>query len=270
MSNNAPIGVYDSGFGGLSVWRELRRLLPDESLVYLGDGKNCPYGGRSRTEIEGFAFAAVERLVNEGVKMVVVGCNTATTAAVESLRQRWCDMPIVGLEPAVKPACLSTHTRKIAVLATEHSLSSDMFLATAARYAEDVEVVKVVGDGFVELVERDMEHTMEAEQQVRRVVEPLVGRGIDKIVLGCTHYPFLRPLIERVVEGSDIDVIDSGEAVARRVAWLLERYDIAAERHHKPSLRYITFADEAYRKRLEHKAQTIINEDKTKAIYGKR
>jgi glutamate racemase len=155
MSNNAPIGVYDSGFGGLSVWRELRRLLPDESLVYLGDGKNCPYGGRSRTEIEGFAFAAVERLVNEGVKMVVVGCNTATTAAVESLRQRWCDMPIVGLEPAVKPACLSTHTRKIAVLATEHSLSSDMFLATAARYAEDVEVVKVVGDGFVELVERD-------------------------------------------------------------------------------------------------------------------
>ena len=270
MSNNAPIGVYDSGFGGLSVWRELRRLLPDESLVYLGDGKNCPYGGRSRTEIEGFAFAAVERLVNEGVKMVVVGCNTATTAAVESLRQRWCDMPIVGLEPAVKPACLSTHTRKIAVLATEHSLSSDMFLATAARYAEDVEVVKVVGDGFVELVERDMEHTMEAEQQVRRVVEPLVGRGIDKIVLGCTHYPFLRPLIERVVEGSDIDVIDSGEAVARRVAWLLERYDIAAERHNKPSMRYITFADEAYRKRLEHKAQTIINEDKIKAIYGKR
>ena len=137
MSSNAPIGVYDSGFGGLSVWRELRRLLPAESLVYLGDGKNCPYGGRSREEIEGFAYEAVERLVREGVKMVVVGCNTATTAAVESLRQRWCDMPIVGLEPAVKPACLATRTRKIAVLATEHSLSSNMFLATAARYAEE-------------------------------------------------------------------------------------------------------------------------------------
>lgn len=270
MSSNAPIGVYDSGFGGLSVWRELRRLLPAESLVYLGDGKNCPYGCRSREEIEGFAYEAVECLVNEGVKMVVVGCNTATTAAVESLRQRWCDMPIVGLEPAVKPACLATRTRKIAVLATEHSLSSNMFLATAARYAEDVEVVKVVGEGFVEIVESDMEHTADAELQVRKVVEPLVGCGIDKIVLGCTHYPFLRPLIERVVEGSAIDVIDSGEAVARRVAWLLERYDIAADSDNEPTMRYITFADEAYRQRLERKAQTIIKEDKIEAIYGKR
>lgn len=260
--NNAPIGVYDSGFGGLSVWRELRRLLPNESLVYLGDGKNCPYGGRSRAEIEDFAMAAVERLVAEGVKMVVVGCNTATTAAVEALRQRWSDMPIVGLEPAVKPACLTTVTRKIAVLATAHSLSSDMFLDTAARYAADVEVVKVVGEGFVELVERDMEHSKEAEEHVRRVVEPLLCRGVDKIVLGCTHYPFLRPLIESVVEGHGIEVIDSGAAVARRVEWLLDRYDIAAGGSAVPTMRYMTFADEGYLQRLERKAQRIINEDK--------
>ena len=152
------------------MWRELRRLLPHESLLYLGDGKNCPYGGRSRAEIEGFAIEAVERLVEEGVKMVVVGCNTATTAAVETLRRRWPDMPIVGLEPAVKPACLTSQTRKIAVLATEHSLKSDMFLATAERWASDVEVVKVVGEGFVELVERDMELTTEAEHLVRKAV----------------------------------------------------------------------------------------------------
>ena len=131
--NTAAIGVYDSGFGGLSVWRELRRLLPDESLVYLGDGKNCPYGGRSREEIIGFAEAAVKRLLSEGVKMVVVGCNTATTAAIDHLRERWPELPIVGLEPAVKPACLTTQSRKIAVLATEHSLRSDMFLRTASR-----------------------------------------------------------------------------------------------------------------------------------------
>lgn len=256
--NNAPIGVYDSGFGGLSVWRELRRLLPHESLLYLGDGKNCPYGGRSRAEIEGFAIEAVERLVEEGVKMVVVGCNTATTAAVETLRRRWPDMPIVGLEPAVKPACLTTQSRKIAVLATAHSLSSDMFLDTAARWASDVEVVKVVGEGFVELVENDMEHTEEAERLVRRAVEPLLGRGVDKLVLGCTHYPFLRPLIERVVAGSGIEVIDSGAAVARRVEWLLDRYDIAASNDNTPAMRFITFADEAYRKRLEQKANAII------------
>lgn len=252
--DNRAIGVYDSGFGGLSVWRELRRMLPEESLIYLGDGKNCPYGGRSREEITKFAVEAVERLVAEGAKMVVVGCNTATTAAVESLRSRWCDMPIVGLEPAVKPACLTTRTRRIAVLATEHSLKSDMFLSTAARYAEDVEVRKVVGEGFVELVEQGKEHSWEAEEAVRKVVEPLLGEGIDKIVLGCTHYPFLRPLIERVIGERDIAVIDSGEAVARRVKWLLERYDIATDGTAKPEFRFVSFADEEYRRRLESRA----------------
>ena len=260
--DNRPIGVYDSGFGGLSVWRELRRMLPNESLIYLGDGKNCPYGGRSREEITAFATEAVERLVTEGVKMVVVGCNTATTAAVAHLRERWSDLPIVGLEPAVKPACLSSRTRRIAVLATEHSLRSEMFLATALRYAGDVEVVKVVGEGFVELVERGAEHSAEAEAAVRKVVEPLLGMNIDKIVLGCTHYPFLRPLIEGVIGDRDIVVIDSGEAVARRVKWLLERYDIGAEEGNVANYRFVSFANEEYRQRLEHRAMMIAEEIK--------
>lgn len=258
--DNRAIGVYDSGFGGLSVWRELRKMLPEESLIYLGDGKNCPYGGRSREEITSFAVEAVEALVAEGAKMIVVGCNTATTAAVAYLRERWSDMPIVGLEPAVKPACLTSRTRRIAVLATEHSLKSDMFLATAARYASDVEVIKVVGKGFVELVEQGLERSVEAEIAVRRVVEPLLDEGIDKIVLGCTHYPFLRPLIEQVIGEKDIEVIDSGEAVARRVKWLMERYDIAADgtKHHE--YRFLSFADEEYRQRLEQCAMHIIEE----------
>lgn len=255
--SRAAIGVYDSGMGGLSVWRELRRLLPNESLTYLGDGKNCPYGGRSREAIVGFAEAAVERLLSEGVKLIVVGCNTATTAAIDHLRERWPEIPIVGLEPAVKPACLTTRSRKIAVLATEHSLQSDMFLRTASRYAEDVEVIKVVGRDFVEIVEASEEHSERAERAVRSVVEPLLGAGVDKIVLGCTHYPFLRPLIERVVEGHDIEVIDSGEAVARRVKWLLERYEIAADSESVAEFKFCTFADEGYRQRLESKALSI-------------
>lgn len=258
--DNRAIGVYDSGFGGLSVWRELRKMLPEESLIYLGDGKNCPYGGRSREEITSFAVEAVEALVAEGAKMIVVGCNTATTAAVAYLRERWSDMPIVGLEPAVKPACLTSRTRRIAVLATEHSLKSDMFLATAARYASDVEVIKVVGKGFVELVEQGLERSVEAEIAVRRVVEPLLDEGIDKIVLGCTHYPFLRPLIEQVIGENDIEVIDSGEAVARRVKWLMERYDIAADGTKHPEYRFLSFADEEYRQRLEQCAMHIIEE----------
>lgn len=258
--DNRAIGVYDSGFGGLSVWRELRKMLPEESLIYLGDGKNCPYGGRSREEITSFAVEAVEALVAEGAKMIVVGCNTATTAAVAYLRERWSDMPIVGLEPAVKPACLTSRTRRIAVLATEHSLKSDMFLATAARYASDVEVIKVVGKGFVELVEQGLERSVEAEIAVRRVVEPLLDEGIDKIVLGCTHYPFLRPLIEQVIGEKDIEVIDSGEAVARRVKWLMERYDIAADGTKHPEYHFLSFADEEYRLRLEQCAMHIIEE----------
>lgn len=258
--NKAAIGVYDSGFGGLSVWRELRRLLPNESLIYLGDGKNCPYGGRSREEITRFATEAVERLVREGVKMVVVGCNTATTAAIDHLRSQWPELPIVGLEPAVKPACLTTKTRRIAVLATEHSLRSDMFLKTAQRYASDVEVVKVPGEGFVEIVEQDMEHTDEARKAVQRVVGQLRGKGVDKVVLGCTHYPFLRSAIAEALEGEEVDIIDSGEAVARRVEWLLERYDIKAPSDAHAELRFITFADEEYRQRLERKAQHIDKE----------
>lgn len=256
--NNAPIGVYDSGIGGLSVWDEIRRHLPDESLVYLGDGKNCPYGGRSREEITRFAEEAVEELLRRGVKMVVVGCNTATTAAIEHLRARWSELPIVGLEPAVKPACLTTRTRRIAVLATEHSLSSDMFLRTASRYAEAVEVVKVVGEGFVELVESCDEFGDKEYEVVRRVVEPLLSLGIDRLVLGCTHYPFLRPLIERVIGDRAIEVIDSGEAVARRVEWLLERYDMRAERGAVPTFEFTTFADEEYRQRLVRKADVLL------------
>lgn len=242
------------------MWRELRRLLPEESLTYLGDGKNCPYGGRSREAIIGFAEAAVGRLLAEGVKLIVVGCNTATTAAIDHLRERWPDLPIVGLEPAVKPACLTTRSRRIAVLATEHSLKSDMFLRTASRYAQDVEVLKVVGRDFVEIVEASEEHTERAERAVRSVVEPIVGSGVDRIVLGCTHYPFLRPLIERIVGDSGIEVIDSGEAVARRVKWLLERYDIAQSEGATPEFKFLTFADEEYRGRLELKAQTIERE----------
>lgn len=256
--NNSPIGVYDSGFGGLSVWRELYRRLPNESLIYLGDGKNCPYGGRPREEIIGFAEEAVERLVAMGAKMVVVGCNTATTAAIDHLRAKWSDMPIVGLEPAVKPACLTTHTGRIAVLATAHSLQSEMFLRTAANYAKGVEVLKVEGREFVEIVEAGEEHTERAALAVRRVVEPLLDKGIDRIVLGCTHYPFLRPHIERVIGDRDIQVIDSGEAVARRVEWLLERYDIAAASDHTPTYDYMTYADDAYLARMRHRAEQII------------
>lgn len=255
--NSAPIGIYDSGLGGLSVWREVQRVLPGESLVYLGDGKNCPYGSRSREEIVRLAGQAVAELVARGCKMIVVACNTATAAAIGFLRDRYAPLPIVGMEPAVKPACLATRSGVVGVLATERSLDGDLFRRTALRYGRGIEIVAVPGTGFVELVENNRETTPEAEAVVRRAVEPMLARGADQIVLGCTHYPFLRPVLERIVAGRNVGIIDPSPAVARRVGQLLDRYDLHAEAGHRPVYEFLTFADEQYRLRLEEKVLNV-------------
>lgn len=252
--DNHPIGIYDSGFGGLTVWREVRRALPGESLVYLGDGKNCPYGSRPREEIRRLADEAVAALVAEGCKIVVVACNTATAAAIDFLRAKYAPLPIVGMEPAVKPACLNTRSGVVGVLATERSLDGDLFRRTAARYGAGIEVVTAPGRGFVELVEADLEQTPEAERAVRAATEEMLRRGADQIVLGCTHYPFLKPVLERVVAGRDVAIVDPSPAVARRVVQLLERDGLRAGPEHRPRYLFRTFADEEYRARLEHKA----------------
>ncbi|MBQ1253348.1 MAG: glutamate racemase [Alistipes sp.] len=252
--NNSPIGIYDSGFGGLSVWRELYRALPDESLIYLGDGKNCPYGGLSVQQIERFAIEAVEYLLERGCKMIVVACNTATAAAIATLRKRFSHIPIVGLEPAVKPACKLSKTGRVAVLATESSLRSEKFRRTMKLYSGDVEVVPVVGRGFVEAVEASQEQSEATRLLVANVIEPVIEQGVDVIVLGCTHYPFLRSVMRDVVGNRNVAIIDSGEAVGKRVQSLLERYDIRAEEEHEPSYEFLTFADEDYRERLRMKA----------------
>jgi glutamate racemase len=254
MANNNPIGVYDSGFGGLSVWRALYGALRNESLVYLGDGKNCPYGDRSREEIAQFADEAVRRLLDEGAKLIVVACNTATAMAINELRERYPDTPFVGLEPAVKPACLSTRTGKVGVLATARSLEGDHFKRTAAKYADRAEIFASVGEGFVEIVERSAEQEPSTREVVSRAVEPLLEKGVDKLVLGCTHYPFLLPVIREVVGDRDVEIIDSGEAVERRVEQLLDEYGVRAAADHRPEYRFLTFADQEYAVRLERKA----------------
>ena len=254
LSNNAPIGVFDSGLGGLTVWREVRRALPAESLVYLGDGKNCPYGSRPREEVRRLADEAVAFLVAQGCKLVVVACNTATAAAIDFLREKYAPMPIVGMEPAVKPACLATRSGVVGVLATERSLDGELFRRTAARYGDGVDLVTAPGRGFVELVENDLEATPEAEATVRAAVAEMLEHGADQIVLGCTHYPFLLPVLERVVAGRGVTVVDPSPAVARRVVQLLDRYGLHVAPAHRAEYTFRPFADEAYRLRLERKA----------------
>ncbi len=254
MNCSSPIGIYDSGFGGLSVWRALYDALPNESLIYLGDGKNCPYGDRSAEEITRFANEAVERLLSEGAKMIVVACNTATAVAIRDLRTKYPEIPFVGLEPAVKPACLTTRTGKVGVLATARSLEGNHFRTTAAKYADKVEILTAVGEDFVEIVERSAEREPESLEQVRRVVEPMLEQGVDKIVLGCTHYPFLLDQIREVVGDRDVEIIDSGEAVERRVEQLLDEYGLRADADHSAEYRFLTFAEREYAERLRCKA----------------
>ena len=253
MADNRPIGIYDSGLGGLTVWSELRRRLPRESLLYYGDGKNCPYGDKTREQVTEAVDFAVRRLVDRGVKLIVVACNAATAMAIDHLRAAY-PIPFVGLEPAVKPAALSSRSGVIGILATAATLRGKLFRETSRRYEDRVRIIARVGEGFVELVERNRERTEEAYRRVERLLTPMIEAGADRIVLGCTHYPFLRPVLDRIVAGRDVRIVDPSPAVARRVAELLDRGGLRAAPDHLPRYEFITFADEAYRLRLVRKA----------------
>ncbi len=256
--NNAPIGIFDSGMGGLSVWAKVRAALPGESLVYFADGANCPYGDRSHDEIRGYVEAAVEQMLAQGVKLVVLACNTATAASIGYLREKYPDMPFVGMEPAVKPAALSTKSGVIAVLATRSSLEGGHFKRTSAEFADRVRILAAVGEGWVPIVEAGQEETPEALEAVRKVVEPLIAQGADRLVLGCTHYPFLTKAIRQAIGGRNVEIVDSAPAIVRRVEDLLGRNGLAASPLNVPLYTFMSSADDAYLAKLTAKAEAAL------------
>lgn len=211
------IGVFDSGVGGLGVWREVVRVVPGASTVYLADQAHAPYGDRSLDEIRALSIASVDLLLTAGATMVVVACNTASAAALPGLRSAFPAVPIVGMEPAVKPAAAATRSGAIGILATRATLAAPGFAALAARHAGRARLVTQVGVGWVEAVEEGRLEGPGVADLVERSVAPLRAAGVDQIVLGCTHYPFLGRTIEAAA-GSGAAVIDPAPAVARRVA----------------------------------------------------
>ncbi len=220
----AVIGIMDSGVGGLSVFREAVKILPHEKFIYYADNANCPYGDKSAAFICGRARAVTELLISKGAQVVVVACNTATAAAISTLRAEY-DIPFIGMEPAVKPAALGTKTGVVGVLATAGTLRGSRYLETKGLFGEDVKIVEQVGRGFVELVESGDLHSGKAFRTVEASVRPLLDAGADRIVLGCTHYPFLRELIEKVA-GPDVQVMDPAPAVARHLLEVIEEKGI--------------------------------------------
>lgn len=219
MTPDAPIGVFDSGVGGLSVLRSLRAQLPHESFIYYADTAYCPYGGRSVEVIRQRAVVVSQALIDEGVKLIVVACNTATLSAVAALRDRF-SVPFVAMEPGVKPAAQSTRSGHIGVLATASSLAGAGYQRLVHTHARDVTVHAVACHGWVEWVETGRWDTPECEAALRRDLMPLQAAGCDVLVLGCTHFPFLAPVIAHIV-GPDVALIDTGPAVARQTERVL-------------------------------------------------
>lgn len=217
---SGPIGLFDSGVGGLSVWREVARLLPHEDLVYLADQAHCPYGPRPATEICSLSLRAVDSLLQHDAKIIVVACNTASAAALETLRTRYPTIPFVGMEPAIKPAAADSRAQKIGVLATPATLTGSLFAHTRERL-ENVQIVTETAEGLVEKIEAGELDAPETIAIVRRAIEPLCAAGVDEIVLGCTHYPFVAPLI-RQIAGPTVRLQDPSAAVARQVERILD------------------------------------------------
>ncbi len=225
MQSSNPIGVFDSGVGGLSVWRELIRYLPNESTLYYADSSNCPYGQKTAEEIIHLSEKIVEFFLAQNVKLIVVACNTATAAAIRHLRAQY-PIPFVGMEPAIKPAAVNTKLGAVGVLATSGTFSGRHFIETSQKFASNVRVEIQVGEGFVELVENGNTHSEAAFTQVQKVVQPLVDKGIDQLVLACTHYPFLRDAIEKVIENHPIELVDPAPSVAKQTLNLLSQHQL--------------------------------------------
>ena len=240
MSDARPVGFFDSGVGGLCILAAFRRLCPDEKTVYIADSENCPYGNKPAEEIVRLSERNVARLLRRRCKMVVVACNTATAAAIDVLRARHPDVPFVGLEPAVKPAALRSKSGVVAVLATQGTFNGRLYNETKAKFAKKTTVIATVADEFVEIVEDAFRGVADpaaaelprtwgpsVERVVRAKIEPLLKAGADKIVLGCTHFPHLKGVIEKVCAGR-AEVLDPSDAVARQARRVLAERGLLA------------------------------------------
>ena len=232
MPKDDPIGFFDSGVGGTSIWKAVISLLPLESTIYLADGKNAPYGEKSHDRIVELSVKNTERLINMGCKMIVVACNTATTNAISHLRQNY-KIPFVGIEPAIKPAALASKSKAVGILATKGTLSSALFAKTSSLYTQDIKVVEVEGNGLVELIEAGKINSPEMLRLLKHYLAPMIKEQIDYLVLGCSHYPYLTPLLKSILP-DHVELIDSGEAVARQTQNLLKKHELCAYAKKEP------------------------------------
>ncbi|MFP4847105.1 glutamate racemase [Winogradskyella sp. PE311] len=234
--SNKPIGIFDSGIGGTSIFKEIHALLPYENYIYLADSKNAPYGNKTEAEILQLSIKNTKLLINNGCKLIVIACNTATTNAIYYLRSHY-NIPFIGIEPAIKPAALNTETKAIGILATKGTLSSELFHKTTDIYASGIKVIEQVGEGIVPLIEAGKLESKEMKILLSSYLEPVLKHNIDYLVLGCTHYPYLIPILTKMLP-ANVKIIDSGLAVAKQTHTILNRDNLLNSNTKKPTVKF--------------------------------
>ncbi len=240
-SSSNPIGLFDSGLGGISIWQAIHAMLPRESTLYLADSKHAPYGEKTKSEIISLAEKNTEYLLAKNCKLIIVACNTATTQAISHLRNTY-SVPFIGIEPAIKPAALNTKTKKVGVLATKGTLASSLFHSTTNLHAAGVEIFEREGTGLVERVESGEVEGPDMEAHLKELVQSMVDQGIDQLVLGCTHYPFLIPCLERILPKT-VHIVDCSPAVARQTAAILLQNGLENTSDNQPQHQFYTNGD---------------------------
>jgi glutamate racemase len=257
MTNNNPIGVFDSGIGGTSIWSAIHELLPNEKTIYLADSKNAPYGQRTKEEIVALSKKNVDFLLEMKCKLIVVACNTATTNAILELRADY-DIPFIGIEPAIKPAANNSKTQVIGILATKGTLNSELFNKTAEMF-QNTTIIEQVGHGLVQLIEDGNLNSPEMTQLLESYLQPMIDANIDYLVLGCSHYPYLIPQIKKILP-EHIQIIDSGEAVARQTQNVLREKVGFTDIQNTDPIFYVNSNPEVLKSILDYK-YTVIEKD---------
>ncbi len=239
--SNKPIGIFDSGIGGTSIFKEIHALLPNENCIYLADSRNAPYGNKSEKEILQLSIKNTEYLLSKGCKIIVVACNTATTNAISYLRANY-NVPFIGIEPAIKPAALNTQSKAVGILATKGTLSSSLFHKTTDLYANGIKVIEQVGEGIVPLIETGQLESEEMRVLLETYLKPMLKQNIDYLVLGCTHYPYLIPMLSKILP-KNVKIIDSGLAVAKQTQAVLLAQDLLNCSNEKPTITLFSNGD---------------------------
>ncbi|MFD2552045.1 glutamate racemase [Bizionia sediminis] len=233
-----PIGIFDSGVGGTSIWSALNQRLPHEDTIYLADSKNSPYGTKTQQEIIQLSIKNTKHLIANDCKLIVVACNTATTNAIKILREKF-TIPFIGIEPAIKPAALHTKTKAIGILATRGTLSSELFHRITDLYSHNVKVLEQEGAGIVQLIESGQLESEAMTQLLKQYLQPMIAANVDHLVLGCTHYPYLIPQLKKLLP-PEVKIIDSGEAVARQTEYILNQHQLLNTQSNKAKCLFYT------------------------------